>query len=129
MESEQMKSDQSGRPLVDEQRLKAALACRERGAVPEFERTLATAQDRWRRQKQRRAGLGGIAAALLIAALWSVLALPERSTQDYLVAESLLATTYWTAPSDVLLPRYDIDIYRDLPDLMESTEVSEGALL
>ena len=44
-------------------------------------------------------------------------------------AARLLETTYWEAPSDVLLPARERDIYRDLPALEVSTEGNEGALL
>ena len=33
----------------------------------------------------------------------------------------LMDSTYWSAPSDVLLPDREFDIYQDLPELFEST--------
>jgi hypothetical protein len=68
-------------------------------------------------------------AAAVIAAV--VIGLYGKSpTQDtYIHMADLMATTYWTAPSDVLLPDRKIDIYQDMPVLFESTEPAGGTLL
>ena len=41
----------------------------------------------------------------------------------------LLGSTSWQAPSDVLLPQHEFDLYQDMPALIESTEAATGALL
>jgi hypothetical protein len=48
---------------------------------------------------------------------------------SYVEVADLMDSTYWSAPSDVLLPDREFDIYQDLPVLFESTEPAEGALL
>ena len=48
---------------------------------------------------------------------------------EYIELAELMGSTSWAAPSDVLMPEYEIDIYQDLPALMESTKPVEGALL
>jgi hypothetical protein len=52
---------------------------------------------------------------------------PKEAT--YIEVAELLDSTYWFAPSDVLLPDREFDIYQDMPVLFESTEPAEGALL
>jgi len=66
-------------------------------------------------------------AALLVFTQWPN---SRQITDDeYLTAEALLDATYWIAPSDVLMPQYQFDIYQDIPFLMESTDIQEGSLL
>jgi len=45
------------------------------------------------------------------------------------VMADLLESTSWVAPSDVLLPKHEIDLYQDLPAFSVSTRPAEGALL
>ena len=68
-------------------------------------------------------------AAAVVAAV--VIALNARSPlQDsYIEVAELLESTYWTAPSDMLLPNRTFDIYQDMPVIFESTDLAEGALL
>ena len=68
-------------------------------------------------------------AAAVVAAV--VIALNARSPlQDsYIEVAELLESTYWTAPSDVLLPQHRFDIYREIPTFIESTKLEEGTLL
>ncbi len=113
---------------TDKQQLKDSLAAMSYGTVPDFEQTFAAAGNRYRNEKRRRA-VGSIAAAFAVLGIVSMLWMSGRTADDYVSAETLMATTYWTAPSDVLLPRPEIDIYQDLPILIESTNFNEGALL
>ena len=53
---------------------------------------------------------------------------PE-TPETYIEVADLLETTYWSAPSDVLLPERKFDIYQDMPVLFESTESAGGTLL
>ena len=101
------------------------------GPVPEFDRVFAAAQRKVR--DRRRVQFAGAAAVAAIA-LFAVGLLPaEKDEFTYVDVEALVATTYWSAPSDSLLPEHQFDIYREMPRLFESTDVSTesdtGALL
>jgi len=65
----------------------------------------------------------GFAAAAVIAAVVAV-AIGVRAPEPmprYIELAELLESTYWSAPSDVLLPEKQFDIYQELPTLFEST--------
>jgi hypothetical protein len=111
-----------------EQKLERALGLREDAAIPAFDAVFATAKRRVRaRRRSRRIAAAGVAAA--IAALAVLLLPPPEPAARYVEIEDLLATTKWRAPSDVLLPRRAINLYEDLPVMIESTGPAEGALL
>lgn len=111
-----------------EARLERALGGCEDAAVPPFEATFAAAERRvHRRRHSRLLAAGGLAAAIVAVAVLFAPA-PEPAAQ-YVEIEELLATTKWRAPSDVLLPRREINLYEDLPVMIESTGPAEGALL
>lgn len=97
---------------------------------PSFDQVLANAEAARARSRRYRLS-GGIAAAVavaaVIAALWPTQ--QEELTDDYLIADSLLNSTSWPAPSDTLMPERQFDIYQELPLLMESTQTREGSLL
>jgi len=100
---------------------------------PAFDVAWAAAGARHRRSR-RYAALGGTAAAIaLVAIVALVTGLPpgERVPPDdeYMIADALLNSTHWQAPSDALLPQYRDDIYGEIPPLMESTDINEGSLL
>lgn len=96
-------------------------------AAPPFDGTWQAARDRHasgRRQYRWLASAAALVAAVVIA--FNVQAPAEHS---YIEVAELLDSTYWSAPSDVLLPDRSFDIYQDLPVIFESTEPAEGALL
>lgn len=96
---------------------------------PPFERVWQAAQ---RRAHARSYGLHLAAAASVAAIAVAVIvnvSQPPSDAVDYIEASQLFGSTSWTAPSDVLLPEYSIDIYRDVPSLPTSTKTNEGALL
>ena len=96
--------------------------------APSFDATWAAAETRHRQARRRYAGLA--AAAVIAAATLVVLNLgPEPAGDDSWVGDELLTSTSWTAPSDVLLPEREFDIYQDLPSLNVSTKSVDGALL
>lgn len=94
-------------------------------AAPDFADTFRRAeQSAGRRSQVLRTGLP-VAAAIAVAAI--IVTQPEPAPG--LVSEAeLLGSTSWTAPSDELLPTRRFDIYRDLPDLVESTNVDGETL-
>jgi hypothetical protein len=71
----------------------------------------------------------GAAAAAIVGAVIVLLNSGSPPTASYIEIADLMESTYWAAPSDVLLPDREFDIYQDLPVLFESTEPAEGALL
>ena len=118
----------------EDQEIRASLQASQRqadGQAPEFNMIFDEAERQSR--SRHRIQLAGLAAAAAIA----VLALGLLPTQDedfvYVDLEELTATTQWSAPSDSLLPQHQFDLYRDLPGMFDSTDMStksyEGALL
>ena len=92
-----------------------------------FEAAWAAAEER---QRPGRYKYGfGAAAAAVTAAVIVLLNSGAPEQERYIEVADLMDTTYWTAPSDALLPSREFDIYQDLPVLFESTEPAEGALL
>ena len=94
---------------------------------PAFEAAWSAAE---RRHRGRRHGYGvGAVAAAITAAVIVLLNSGAPEPERYIEVADLMDSTYWTAPSDTLLPSREFDIYQDLPELFESTEPAEGALL
>lgn len=88
--------------------------------APAFDETWRRAEARLATSRRQYARLAAVAVTLgVVAAVFGV-----RSTVDepqYIEMAELLNSTYWAAPSDVLLPQREFDIYQDLPELFEST--------
>ncbi len=99
--------------------------------APAFDDTVRAAEARLAARTRRlRAGSGLAAIAAVVAvAIGLSLRAPEAPGVDLGIEEALLTTTQWTAPSDVLLPAHEFDIYRDTPALPGSTEALEGTFL
>ena len=97
--------------------------------IPGFAETWNAAQAR--ADQVRRRFHYAAAAAVGTLAIIVVANLPAPSTDAlaYIDLSELENTTYWSAPSDALLPESQFDIYQDMPTLMESTEAYGGALL
>ncbi len=108
--------------------LQAEQAQREAGRVPAFDDTFAVAEARASRLARRRRTAFGIAAAAAVVAI-AVSLLPRDESWQFVNPDDLATSTNWVAPSDVLLPEHSIDLYRDIPVLIESTDSNEGALL
>lgn len=96
--------------------------------APSFDKTWAAAEARYRRSRRRYAGFA--AAAVAVAAVFAVLSLGQepQDTESW-VGDELLSSTSWSAPSDVLMPQREFDIYQELPSLTTSTKSMDGALL
>lgn len=96
-------------------------------SAPSFEKTWSAATQR-RAPRRRRYGFLAAAAALGAIGLITLNGqAPEQNT--YIEVAELLESTYWTAPSDALLPDRQFDIYQDMPEIFESTEPAGGTLL
>lgn len=112
------------------QELKRAFAAAE-GEPPQFADVWAAAASRHASARRRIRLAAGVAATVALSAivvgLW-----PERQagpTGEFLIAESLMNSTSWQAPSDSLLPQHRFDVYREIPLRDMSTDSREGALL
>jgi len=117
--------DKSDRVLRD--RLVRAWQHNDNYQRPSFESSWQLAEDRHaagRRHYRRFASVAVLAAALVIA-----VNLYSPASDRYIEVADLLETTYWSAPSDVLLPDREFDLYQDMPVLFESTEPAGGTLL
>ena len=102
----------------------------EAGRVPDFDIVWgrATAQAAERRRRTRM--LGGIAAAVALVAIVLVGQLrPTPPEWQFVDPDDLASSTNWVAPSDILLPKHQFDIYGEIPVLIESTERDGGTLL
>ncbi|RZV34044.1 MAG: hypothetical protein EX272_13610 [Chromatiales bacterium] len=117
-----------------ERRLRDALppgqAEAEAGRVPDFDAVWAAAESNVSRRRRRMTAIGGVAAGVAIIAvvIFGQLQPAERDWQ-FVDPDEIASSTSWAAPSDVLLPKHQFDIYGEIPVLIESTGTSEGALL
>jgi hypothetical protein len=114
-------------PTDDELRDRVRKAWPELSQVPAFGVTWAAAEQKSRGRRYGY-GLGAAAAAVAAAAIVLLNTVAPPTASDIEMAD-LMDSTYWNAPSDVLLPDREFDIYQDLPVLFESTEPAGGALL
>ncbi len=101
------------------------------GIAPDFDTVFSAATTRVSRTRRRR--FAGLAAAAAVAALVITMLPNQQDDFVFVNLDELTATTYWSAPSDSLLPTHQFDIYRELPQLINlpdvSTKPDEGALL
>ena len=118
----------------EDQELRVSLQASQRqvdGRVPDFESVFRAAERQSR--DRRRIRFAGLAAAAALIAFALALLPVQEDEFIYVDVEELTATTQWSAPSDSLLPKHQFDIYRELPGMFESTDMStstdEGALL
>ena len=118
----------------EDQEIRAALQASQRqadGRAPDFNRIFGVAERQSR--ARHRFQLAGLAAAAAIAVIALSLLPAQEEEFVYVDLEELTATTQWSAPSDSLLPQHQFDLYRDLPGMFDSTDMStnsyEGALL
>lgn len=99
--------------------------------APEFDGIFARAeaQHRWQRRRGYLYAVGAVAAFATVVAAVLNPALEKMPLPESLEVTGLLDTTAWAAPSDVLLPEREFDIFTSLPEPMQSTNLTEGALL
>lgn len=100
-------------------------------AVPEFGKVWTAAEQEAQKSRRRYATFSGFAAAFAVVAIvignWNAQS-PDIG-DDYLIADALLNSTQWTAPSDALMPQHQFDIYQEIPFLDGSTDIQDGSLL
>jgi len=111
--------------------LRNAMGAVRKEEPPDFDDVWCAAEQRHRRSGRRYVTFSGIAAALamiaVVAGLWS--SQQAGINDEYLIADSLMNSTQWSAPSDALMPQHLIDIYQEFSFPMESTDLYEGPLL
>lgn len=108
-----------------------SLAAKDAQPTPGFDETWLAAEGRYLAWKRRQRAFIGIAAsAALVAVILGVIPPDEQADlPNFEVAAEMMNSTQWSAPSDVLMPEHSIDIYGDLPQLPEPTDIYEGTLL
>ena len=107
-----------------ERELEASLRPPRGQATPAFDDTLRAAHERLVRRRRRLRTGGGVAAMAALVAVGIGISLRDAAPPgvDLRIDEALLGSTQWQAPSDVLMPTHEFDIYRDTPALPGSTE-------
>ena len=101
------------------------------GEAPGFDEAWLAAEAKYLDERRRFRRLSATAAAVAVIAV-AVSLLPDEQIpqlEGVEVGDDFLSSTLWTAPSDVLIPRHAVDIYQDIPTLIESTEFEEETLL
>lgn len=101
------------------------------GSAPGFDETWIIAESRYRAEKRRYRRFSGIAAAVALGFLILGI-LPDDEIEplpELNVADSVMSTTVWFAPSDAWMPTHEIDLYEDLPEVIRATESGEETLL
>ena len=97
--------------------------------VPGFKETWNAAEARADQHRRRFHYAAAAAVGALAIVVVANLPAPPGDALAYIDMAELENSTYWSAPSDALLPESRFDIYQDMPTLFESTEAYGGALL
>ncbi len=97
--------------------------------APAFDEVWATAEAGYYQSRRRYAWFASAAATVAAIVIMLNIGTPPSIAYKYVEMAELMDSTSWTAPSDVLLPDHQIDLYQDLPTLTGSTKPAEGALL
>ena len=112
-----------------DQELRRSLRPGKRPTTPDFGDTIRAAEAKLS-DTRRPLPIAGAAVAMVALTLVGVWMRGTNTPVDeFHIGDALLGSTQWTAPSDVLLPAREFDIYRDLPELPGSTESEQGTLL
>ena len=101
----------------------------EAGRMPTFAATWQAAERRLAARRRQYRVLAGAAALVAAVAVGLLLRTPSVPDTSYVEIDELMGSTSWVAPSDVLLPEHQFDIYQELPSLLESTDAAGGSLL
>jgi len=97
--------------------------------APAFDKVWANAELSHLKSRRRYAWLASAAATAAAVVIVLNIGTPPSDNIKFIELAELMDSTSWIAPSDSLLPEHQIDLYQDLPTLIESTEPAEGALL
>ena len=96
---------------------------------PSFDSSWRGAANRYAAGRQRYLRFASVAAIAALVVIVLNLQTRTQTNESYIDVAELLESTYWSAPSDVLLPDSLFDIYQDMPAIFESTEPAGGTLL
>ena len=124
-----MTSEMNDMDKALQDRLQQAQQESERGRTPDFDTVWAVAEKRASTGRKQGWMVASAAAAAIIAVITVGLLRPAEREWQYVNPDEFESSTSWIAPSDVLLPDHRVDIYREIPVLIESTKTEEGALL
>ena len=97
--------------------------------APPFDTMWRSAERLYVRRQRRQMVMAGVAASVVAIAVIFLARTPEPADEPLIEMRELLGSTLWQAPSDVLLPEHQIDLYEELPTLIDSPDPAEGALL
>jgi hypothetical protein len=100
-------------------------------SVPGFDETWVAAEARFLVEKRRYRTVTGVAASLALVAIVLGMLPPDgdQKLPDFELEAGMMNTTLWSAPSDVLMPHYQIDVYQDIPEIPVSTDLNGETLL
>ena len=101
----------------------------EQDRVPDFDTVWVAAEKRAATGSKQGWMAAGAVAAAIIVMITVGLQRPAEQDWQYVNPDEFESSTSWVAPSDVLLPEHRVDIFREIPVLIESTRKKEGALL
>ena len=97
---------------------------------PGFDDLFARAEREYRSAARRPLLAAAVASVAVLVVVLSVLQPAEVAPPpEWIEVDGLLDTTSWVAPSDILLPEHEFDIFTEMPTLIESTDSAGGALL
>lgn len=108
--------------------VKQAFGAAHEKSAPSFDDVWLAAEKAYGSERRRYTVFGGVAAALAVVVV-GVMSTNNQPSDEYLIADALLNTTQWSAPSDVLLPQRQYDIYGEMPLLVEPMNSDEGLFL
>jgi len=112
-----------------EQQVQRAWPELDAGRAPSFAAAWAAAERRYAQGRRRTRVYAGAAAVVAAVVVGLVMQAPPVEEAAYVEIDELMSSTSWSAPSDVLLPEHQFDIYQEVPSLLESTESAGGSLL
>lgn len=99
------------------------------GHVPPFATIWQAAERRHAANRRSYRRLAATAAVVAVVVVGVNLQTPQSEQVQFVEFADLMESTSWSAPSDVLLPEHQFDIYQDMPMLIESTQSVGGSLL
>ncbi len=114
-----------------QERLRSALRSKQGDDAPAFDAMWTNSEKQYRAARSGYQRFAGAAAVVAVAVTLFLLLPPNGNDTEgiYLTEEDLMSSTHWLAPSDVLLPEHQFDIYGELPVLIETNDLDEGSLL
>lgn len=100
-------------------------------AIPGFDATWSAAESQMLASNRRNRYVAAIAASIALFAVVLSLQLQQQASDlsDFKLDSALMASTHWIAPSDVLMQEDLTDFDQGIPELIPSTDFTQGLLL